>query len=256
MTVAENSPHALYRFYDEVGVLLYVGITADPGARFKQHRGDKAWWTQVVNIRIEKFPTRAAVLAAERTAIREERPLWNVVHNEAATAVRSPRGDIYDHSGRLIASAAPRWCELAGRHPQLVAVEQYIKDVGDQYIREYWHSQSYAAESYVCGHALWYGVGNAYDLLGGPRYSNKAITEAVAGLAAGVLLVDEDVDANQWPSAVFNGPYGFIHTLIGKGWDAPDELQDPHVGYVVYQRMHKLMPDCVGPCVCKPQPWS
>ena len=247
-------PHALYRFYDEAGVLLYVGITADPGTRFKQHRGDKEWWTQVVNIRIEKLPTRAAVLAAERKAIREERPLWNVAHNEAAAAVRNPRGDIHDHHGRLIASALPQWCELAARHPQLLAVEQYIKDIGDMYIREFTYARNARSDAYVCGHAFWYGVGNARDLIGGPRLSNRALTEAVAGLAAGIPLVDEDVSL--WPEELFSGPYGFIHTLIGKGWEAPAELQDPHTGFIVYQRMHKLAPNCVGPCVCKPEPWS
>lgn len=254
--MTDNSQHALYRFYDAAGVLLYVGITADPGVRFKQHRGDKAWWTEVVNIRIEKLPTKAAVLAAERTAIREERPLWNVTHNEAVAAVRSPRGDVYDHYGRLIASATPRWCTLAAQYPQLIAVEQYIKDLGDQYIREYLWSKESRPDAYVCGHAFWYGVGNALDLLGGPRMSNRALTEAVAGLAAGVPLVDEDEDVSQWPEDLFSGPYGFIHTLIGKGWEAPEELQDPHAGSVVYRRMHGLMPDCVGPCLCKPQPWS
>lgn len=256
--MTDDTPHALYRFYDASGVLLYVGITADPGARFKQHRNDKEWWTEVANIRIEKLPTRIAVLEAERTAIREERPLWNVTHNEALTAVRSPRGDVRDHYGRLIASAAPRWCEIAARHPQLVAVEQYIKAVGDQYIRTYrpLESSPPGSDEYICGHAFWYGVGNALDLLGGPRLSNRAVTEAVAGPAAGVPLVDEDEDVSQWPAELFSGPFGFIHTLIGKGWAAPDDLLSLDAGSVVYRRMYGLMPDCMGPCICKPQPWS
>lgn len=254
--MADNSPHALYRFYDGDGVLLYIGVTADPGVRFKQHRNDKEWWTQVATIRIEKLPTRASVLAAERIAIQEERPLWNVTHNEAAAAIRRSRGNVYDDYGRLVESGFSQWRDLAGRHPQLLAVELYIKAVGDMYIDDYWRTKSRSEAAYICGHAFWYGVGNALDLLGGPRYSNKAITEAVAGLAAGVPLVDEDEDVSQWPEQVFNGPFGFINVLTGKGWNAPAELLDPNAGYVVYQRMHKLMPDCVGPCLCKPQPWS
>jgi predicted GIY-YIG superfamily endonuclease len=253
--VIDNSPHALYRFYDADGVLLYVGITADPGVRFKKHRHDKEWWTQVATIRIQKLPTRAAVLAAEKKAISDERPLWNIAHNNAAAAVRNPRGNVYDEHGRLIACAGSHWCALAAKHPQLVAVEQYIKAVGDQYIGDYEWSQDRGVAAYVCGHAFWYGVGNARDLLGGPRLSNKAITEAVAGLAAGVPLLEPE-ETRDWPTEVFSGPFGFIHTLIGRGWDAPEELLAPEAGFVVYQRMHGLMPDCVGPCICQPEPWS
>lgn len=254
--MAADAPHALYRFYDDAGVLLYVGITADPGSRFKQHQGDKPWWTEVAHIRIEQLPTRAAVLAAERTAIRDERPLWNITPNEAVSAVRSPRGDVHDHYGRLIASSTPQWCDLAARHPQLVAVEQYVKDLGDQYINGYLWLKTINVDAYVCGHAFWYGVGNALDILGGPRMSNRALAEAAAGPTAGVPLVDAEEDVSQWPEHLFSGPYGFIHTLIGKGWNAPEELQEPDAGFAVSQRMHALMPNCIGPCICKPKPWS
>ena len=79
-------PHALYRFYDRSDVLLYVGITVDPGARFKKHGGDKSWWGQVDRIGIEHFATRKEALEAERKAIKEEQPLHNVVHNEFVQA--------------------------------------------------------------------------------------------------------------------------------------------------------------------------
>lgn len=74
-------PHALYRFFDRSDVLLYVGITVDPGARFKKHRGDKPWWNQVDHIGIEHFATRKEAEAAEKKAIQEEQPLHNKVHN-------------------------------------------------------------------------------------------------------------------------------------------------------------------------------
>jgi len=74
--------HALYRFFDASDVLLYVGITVDIGARFKKHRGDKPWWDQVDHIGIQKFPSRREAEDAERKAIKEEQPLYNVVHNE------------------------------------------------------------------------------------------------------------------------------------------------------------------------------
>jgi hypothetical protein len=33
--MAMNEPHALYRMYDKDDLLLYVGITCNPSARFK-----------------------------------------------------------------------------------------------------------------------------------------------------------------------------------------------------------------------------
>lgn len=74
--------HALYRFFDASDVLLYVGITVDPGARFKKHGGDKEWWGEVDRIDIARHATRKEALDAERKAIKEEQPLHNVVHNE------------------------------------------------------------------------------------------------------------------------------------------------------------------------------
>lgn len=72
--------HALYRFYDAAGDLLYVGITLNPDERWKKHR-KKPWWHTVASIRLETYLDRESVLAAEREAIITEHPVHNVVHN-------------------------------------------------------------------------------------------------------------------------------------------------------------------------------
>lgn len=74
-----DQPHALYRFYGEGGVLLYVGITSNPGARWKQHETDKPWWSDIRGITVEHYASRTSVLAAERLAIEVEKPLHNKV---------------------------------------------------------------------------------------------------------------------------------------------------------------------------------
>lgn len=79
------SEHALYRFFDSAGALLYVGITFDPGSRWRKHRDGKPWWTEVARIDIETHPDRNAVLQAEEAAIRAEHPLHNVAHNRTRT---------------------------------------------------------------------------------------------------------------------------------------------------------------------------
>lgn len=74
------STHALYRFFDAGGDLLYVGVTNDPGRRWGRHANDKPWWHEVDRIEIERYPDRESVLAAERKAIQEEHPRYNVAH--------------------------------------------------------------------------------------------------------------------------------------------------------------------------------
>lgn len=79
--VTHIGPQALYRFYDQHGQLLYIGITMDLGSRWYSHDRGKPWWIDVARATVEHFPTRSEALDAEAAAIQRERPLWNVVHN-------------------------------------------------------------------------------------------------------------------------------------------------------------------------------
>jgi predicted GIY-YIG superfamily endonuclease len=83
-----SEPTTLYRFRDSQGRLLYVGISGNPGRRFHQHSKDKPWWSQVASSTMEHFFTRDDAERAERAAIVEERPLYNVVHVPRAPKVR------------------------------------------------------------------------------------------------------------------------------------------------------------------------
>ncbi|MEV5211372.1 GIY-YIG nuclease family protein [Micromonospora sp. NPDC053740] len=85
-----DKPHALYRFFDRTDTLLYVGITVDIGARFHDHRSKKPWWMNSARIEIEHFGTRDEALAAEAQAIRKERPLYNVTHNDLVNLPSQP----------------------------------------------------------------------------------------------------------------------------------------------------------------------
>ena len=85
-----TTQHVLYRFYDTAGELLYVGVTVHLPNRLTDHRHTKPWWTHADRITLEHYPTRAAVLEAERTAIQKERPKWNVVHNRPPALTRPP----------------------------------------------------------------------------------------------------------------------------------------------------------------------
>jgi hypothetical protein len=74
---------ALYRFYDEAGVLLYVGISGDPALRKYQHSQDKQWWHEVFDTTVEWFDNRRVALTREQSAIKREKPRYNVIHNRA-----------------------------------------------------------------------------------------------------------------------------------------------------------------------------
>jgi predicted DNA-binding transcriptional regulator AlpA/predicted GIY-YIG superfamily endonuclease len=68
---------ALYRHFDKHGDLLYVGISLNAAARLSQHR-NKPWFAQIANVTVEKFATREEALAAEKRAIMDELPRFNV----------------------------------------------------------------------------------------------------------------------------------------------------------------------------------
>jgi predicted GIY-YIG superfamily endonuclease len=73
-------PTVVYRLYDESGSLLYVGMTVDPVARFRNHRyWHVDWWPYVDSVLFEDHPNRAEAAFAEKVAMILERPKENVV---------------------------------------------------------------------------------------------------------------------------------------------------------------------------------
>jgi len=75
--------HTLYRFRAADGKLLYVGKTANPGARFAKHGLDHSWWRAVATITLEHYANNELLTQAERQAIRNERPYFNTAFNDA-----------------------------------------------------------------------------------------------------------------------------------------------------------------------------
>lgn len=76
--------HTLYRFFAADGGLLYVGLTKQPWARFKQHAHDKPWWTLVASATLQHYPTREALQQAEKQAIADEEPRYNIAGRRQA----------------------------------------------------------------------------------------------------------------------------------------------------------------------------
>ncbi len=80
--------HVLYRFYDENGALLYVGITNSINRRFIQHAGEKPWWSDIVDCRIAFYPDRASLARAETDAIKYEGPRYNIRQETPVPRIR------------------------------------------------------------------------------------------------------------------------------------------------------------------------
>lgn len=98
----------LYRLYGANDVLLYVGTSIDPQDRWEQHARGKLWWSSVTRASVEWHPNRAAALAAERAAIKTEKPL----HNDKAT----PDESVFPYRGIRGPSSESRLRRAVAEH--------------------------------------------------------------------------------------------------------------------------------------------
>lgn len=76
----QDKAYYLYRHFDKGGILLYVGIALNPVYRLAQHKKDATWFWSIARIEIARFETRELSEAAERAAIKFEKPLFNLRH--------------------------------------------------------------------------------------------------------------------------------------------------------------------------------
>jgi hypothetical protein len=68
----------LYRHFDKSGNLLYVGISFSSVHRLSTHRATAGWFKKISRIEIENFSSREAAMLAERLAIENECPSYNI----------------------------------------------------------------------------------------------------------------------------------------------------------------------------------
>lgn len=74
----------LYRFYDEDGALLYVGVTSSLGRRWSAHGSTKPWWPDVARATIDFYASAIPMFADERAAIENEHPKHNIQFAQAS----------------------------------------------------------------------------------------------------------------------------------------------------------------------------
>jgi excinuclease UvrABC nuclease subunit len=74
-------PYAVYRMFSVDGKLLYIGCTSKIFARLKSHEDMHVWATDIAQISVEWLADKNDALAAEKTAIENEGPEWNLLYN-------------------------------------------------------------------------------------------------------------------------------------------------------------------------------
>ena len=94
---------ALYRLYDADGILLYVGIAANPRARLQQHAATQSWWPCVQRATVSWYGDRERADMAETMAVALEQPK----HNIAKQYKPAPVAD-FDWTAPPAAHLAPR----------------------------------------------------------------------------------------------------------------------------------------------------
>lgn len=107
-----DGPTTLYRFYDQNGVLLYVGVTSVGPSRWADHEHHRSWWALVTRADAEHYPDRASAHAAEKVAIRSEQPPWNISHKLPRSPKQAPRRRRRG-SGTMIERDDGRWALIA-----------------------------------------------------------------------------------------------------------------------------------------------
>jgi hypothetical protein len=83
LTPGPRGSHMVYLLLDELGCLLYVGITSRGPQRLAEHYRSKSWFLDVCSTRFEWYATRAEIEQREKLLIRTLHPRYNVQHNGA-----------------------------------------------------------------------------------------------------------------------------------------------------------------------------
>jgi predicted DNA-binding transcriptional regulator AlpA len=72
----------LYRHFNKIGELLYVGTSISALHRLGEHSRNSKWFNTITTITLEHFKTIQEAQNAERTAIWFEHPKHNIQHSQ------------------------------------------------------------------------------------------------------------------------------------------------------------------------------
>ena len=84
-----GTPTSIYKYFDEYGVLIYVGITNGGIRRQREHNKDKSWWQYVASQTVEHHESRGVALEREAELICTHQPPFNTQHNPRHKAAQA-----------------------------------------------------------------------------------------------------------------------------------------------------------------------
>lgn len=87
--MATVHPTSVYRYYDHMAVLIYVGITRRGSQRNAEHFRGKDWWPYVAEQRVEHYPDEISAHVREVELIQLHTPPFNTQHNPDWQEMRS-----------------------------------------------------------------------------------------------------------------------------------------------------------------------
>ena len=77
-----NKSPVLYRHFNKIGELLYIGISMSSMHRLGEHSRNATWFKNIATISLEHFSKMSQAREAEKTAIWFEKPKHNIQHNK------------------------------------------------------------------------------------------------------------------------------------------------------------------------------
>lgn len=126
------SAACVYRFYDRVGRLLYVGCTTRWPDRMQEHRVRSSWFVAASDVTTEWFDVTDQALAAEARAICTEYPLHNVMHKAWPPISLSNPEELRAHKRRIRAQQRAlnaRQATLDSELEQVTRALDYLREV-------------------------------------------------------------------------------------------------------------------------------
>lgn len=82
----KTTEYWLYRLFNNEGDLLYIGITKQRYERWRQHEKTQPWIKEATTWKWELILPWLNPHEVEKAAIKAERPLYNIIHNQQPAA--------------------------------------------------------------------------------------------------------------------------------------------------------------------------
>ena len=101
-TILSEMTSQLYRHFDEGSNLLYVGISLNTFARLSQHKQHAKWFEKIKSVKIEHFETREQAIAAEKWAIKQENPKFNIALKKTMAEIEQEKKDLMVETSRIM----------------------------------------------------------------------------------------------------------------------------------------------------------